>query len=561
MKAFPLLICLALCACVDQDRDLHENGPEKGGKDYAAQFSNQTEINVNIQSEYPGSVYSIYYNYPYEEGSLAKEPYLVGKTPIQTTLKVPNDVKTLYILGNGKMIESQVKDLSINDKTPASRAESTGLTDKVMAAVNSKYFPESTNNVRGEDLYKCTDLVIAQTESTGEFNEAEVWLTYLSDGGFSRSNLYGKLWFYTYPTEKMNNLTLDDCTFYGKNAAGEIVKVDYAKNIRIKNRNEDNSGEYIFWSKEENAKTKQGEYTRIYLGKFSKGQNIGFVFRGTEERPQFTTPALNLSKTGIFAGDLEYVGKTIRYKDNSGSFKLEKQVSNGFIQHIQEDGFEGNVLGMENRTPTYNAYDGDYNDMLCLIESNPLALEPAEPITPPGTNDYTLEKGYYLFEDNYPDQGDFDFNDVVVEYSIISYNDSQKSKQISAKLLAYGCSFINEFGFKNAGKYVPFFTDIQGFKNVRGTADETNYPIATQTLNGEVEPYLYNGKGYIEKSIYHTDEYPYVLDIPISDTSSGKTFRWCIETKSISSAYSFIAPRKKDWYTNPQDENLLIKRE
>ena len=38
---------------------------------------------------------------------------------------------------------------------------------------------------------------------------------------------------------------------------------------------------------------------------------------------------------------------------------------------------------MENRCPNYRAYDGDYNDMLCLIESNPVAIEPAEPVTPP----------------------------------------------------------------------------------------------------------------------------------------------------------------------------------
>jgi len=46
---------------------------------------------------------------------------------------------------------------------------------RVMTAVNSIYFPEKTNNVRGDDLFKCTDLVIDRTPSSGDFDEAEIW--------------------------------------------------------------------------------------------------------------------------------------------------------------------------------------------------------------------------------------------------------------------------------------------------------------------------------------------------------------------------------------------------
>ena len=44
------------------------------------------------------------------EGSLVKDPYLIGKTPIHMALEVPTHVKKLYILrGDGELIESDVK--------------------------------------------------------------------------------------------------------------------------------------------------------------------------------------------------------------------------------------------------------------------------------------------------------------------------------------------------------------------------------------------------------------------------------------------------------------------
>ena len=42
-----------------------------------------------------------------------------------------------------------------------------------------------------------------------------------------------------------------------------------------------------------------------------------------------------------------------------------------------EGDFQGNILGMENRVVTEGAkYDGDYNDILCMIESNPKTIAP-----------------------------------------------------------------------------------------------------------------------------------------------------------------------------------------
>jgi hypothetical protein len=216
---------------------------------------------------------------------------------------------------------------------------------------------------------------------------------------------------------------------------------------------------------------------------------------------------------------------------------------------------------MENRCPNYRAYDGDYNDMLCLIESNPVAIEPAEPVTPPVIESQTNKKGFLLFEDNYPNQGDFDFNDAVIYYSITAYTD-KSTADVYAQLLAKGCTFHNQFGFKDANGLTPFFSDVNGYVNVRKFDKEPESGI-TKTLTYSatqlIMPYIDNGKGPVSKNVKNTDLYPYVLDIPYSES---QPFRWCIENKSIDEAYNFDQDYRKahgDWYETPKDESLVIQ--
>lgn len=561
LKQMSWILCLffLMTSCVkdvyqgeDPTKDPVNPSQEEEGDDYVSQFENFEGIQINITSQYEGTVYSIYYEYPYEEGALVKDPYLQGKTPIQTKLEVPKHVKTLYIIGNGKVLESDVKDITIEDNTTSLRAASE-INGNVLQAINNKYFPETKYNVKSEDLYRCSDLVITENEFTQKFNEAEIWLTYISDGGMSNknSNMHGKLWFYTYPSDKMDNLTMSECTFYGKKN-GTIQEVEWND---IKNGNN-----YVFWSKEEQSKASRGEYNKISLGRFAKGLNVGFLYCGTD-RPQFSTPALNGPDSDKVpegnGADHNYLNHKLDY-----GFTINKNVANGFIHHIQEDGFEGNVLGMENRCPNYRAYDGDYNDMLCLIESNPVAIEPANPITPPVIETQTNKKGFLIFEDNYPNQGDFDFNDVVVFYNITAYTD-RNTADVYAQILAKGCSFNNEFGFKDANGLTSFFSDIRGYMNVKGKADEEPAEGITKTLTYSatqlIQPYINNGNGPISKNVKNTDLYPYVLDIPYAES---QPFHWCMENKSISDAYNFEQSYRKeheDWYMTPKEESFVIQ--
>lgn len=519
--------------------------PSGPGTDYAKSFGNRKEIRLNIASAVDGALYSVYYQYPYEEESLVKQPALMAKTPVNTVLDVPNDVEKLYIIGDGTLYETPVEDVTLTPTPGVKSSDTNPLDAAVLTAINSSYFPEATNNVRGEDLFKCTDLVISETGSTGQFEEADVWMTFIGDGGSRNGGLYGKLWFYTYDSGRQATLTKENCTFYGV-VNGEIAEIPYA-DIERKTHAVFNTAEELTGA--------ASSYKRYKLGRFPKGLNVGFVYSGNS-RIQFTTPGLN-EKVGRF---------TLKYLDGKGSFEIaDRYVANGFVRHIRVGGFEGNVLGMENRSVTESKYDGDYNDMLCLLESNPLALNPSEPIDPPVIDEYRTSAGIYLFEDNYPHPGDLDFNDVVVEYKIIDYfKTSNKAKQVIAKLLAKGASFNNEFGYQAGGAYSPFIRDINGYANVRaGQAYQEQGPAVTYTLYGDIRPYLYNGRYYIFDTNYNTGSYPYVLEIPLSDPDdSDWKFAWCQEGRSIDDCYYFSknaqgGSRAKNWYKTVKDASKV----
>ncbi len=549
---------LGASACVEK----HDG--EGTSKQYAKSFDNRTTVQVEIAGSGEGQYYAVYYDFPYEEGSLVKQPALAGRTPISTTLDVPRDVTELYIVGNGGLVRQAVGNVRLAvapAKSPAVRAADVNpVSEQVLTAVNSIYFPESTNNVRGEDLFKCTDLVVTETPATEAFEQADVWLTFLGDGGSRQGQLYGKLWFYTYETARRANLTRGDCTFYGvKN--DEVVPVDFA---------DIQAGRSCVFDTKAEIVSGIPSYKRHLLGRFDKGLSIGFVYSGNSV-VQFTTPMLNAKVANC----------TLKYGDKSGSFQIvDKYVANGFVRHIRVGDFEGNVLGMENRSVTESTkYDGDYNDILCLIETNPVAIEPEEEIGKGDTGtsgegnvdkkEYRVTAGIYLFEDNYPYTGDFDFNDAVVEYRITDYyKSSNKAKQVAVRVLATGAQYDNEFGFKTVGgSFSPFADHLSGYRNVySGQSFETVGETVSYTLYGDIVPYLNNGKGYIYQSTVHTKDYPYVLEIPLSDPDDASwRFEWPQEMKSIDECYYFLhaadgGPRAKDWYRTPRPDAPVFRR-
>ncbi len=328
--------------------------------------------------------------------------------------------------------------------------------------------------------------------------------------------------------------------------------------------------------------------------------NLGFVYLGGQNL-RFTTPALNIKfpgpadqQYGDYPGEGagNYLGFTLQYdiaKMNnqnpgySGNFVLDRHVANGFIWHFKftHEGVEKeyDVLGMDNQYPfnKQSFYDADYADYKVLISTDPEYLKPVEELLKPIHTPFTLEEGYYLFEDTYPDEGDYDYNDVIVQYEWRHYPEENKDKgglnRVNCTLEGYACEYTNTFGFINtnedaAQKHHPLFTGIKGMMNVARTSDYIDLE-ADNTIDIEYEfvgdknciyPYLSNVRGEVYEQRAGKYKGPFVLKVPEVLDADENEFLWTIEGARLSDAYNSITG--DGWYLpkNIKDESKLMKR-
>ena len=90
--------------------------------------------------------------------------------------------------------------------------------------------------------------------------------------------------------------------------------------------------------------------------------------------------------------------------------------TNGITRWCEEA--QMNIVGMENRqhNDENENNDKDYNDILFKVTSDPI-MKPKDEI-PVAPEEYVSSiSGTLAFEDNWPQKGDYDFNDFVTGYS------------------------------------------------------------------------------------------------------------------------------------------------
>ena len=181
--------------------------------------------------------------------------------------------------------------------------------------------------------------------------------------------------------------------------------------------------------------------------------NNAFVKEGKTDKICYSTTALN--------GD----GRT-----HTAAFRI-----NDFV-----------VLSFEDYT------DYDYNDVQFNVWSNPIeAIAPDVPsVTPdPGTDDdrsvaYRMTyKGILAFEDNWPNKGDYDLNDVIVKYnSVLAFNTSNQvlSTEDTFTALWSGASFKNGFAYQMNTDRSNVVTE---FDNISDTSQGLDRELAKATVN------------------------------------------------------------------------------
>jgi LruC domain-containing protein len=260
---------------------------------------------------------------------------------------------------------------------------------------------------------------------------ADVWITFVHEGADYRNTLA----YYTYPTgnpptneNQINNANVifPNCSLIGGNGEGNMISGD-----------------------------------KVKIGRFPAGTSIGFVllqnaFQGNG--------SINFDATKFFSTE----------GINPESDPAKKR-HNVILHNVSQRTF---LIGFEdiNRMPGQGS-DQDFNDLVFYAQSNP--VEAISPVNIPVLDETYLDGdldgvpdaidefptdperaytrwypsqsvwGTTVFEDNWPYEGDYDLNDLVVSYRYrFAMNSSNQLVDLTGefKALAAGADFENGFG-------------------------------------------------------------------------------------------------------------------
>jgi LruC domain-containing protein len=260
---------------------------------------------------------------------------------------------------------------------------------------------------------------------------ADVWITFVHEGADYRNTLA----YYTYPTGNPPtnenqidnaNVIFPNCSLIGGNGEGNMISGD-----------------------------------KVKIGRFPAGTSIGFVLL---QNAFLGNGSINFNATKFFSTE-----------GINPEGDLAKKRHNVILHNVSQRTF---LIGFEdiNRMPGQGS-DQDFNDLIFYAQSNPVeAISPVKIPTldethvdgdgdgvPDAIDEYPLDPGraynrWYpsqlvwgttAFEDNWPFEGDYDLNDLVVSYRYkFAMNASNQLVDLTGEFkgLAAGADFQNGFG-------------------------------------------------------------------------------------------------------------------
>jgi LruC domain-containing protein len=257
---------------------------------------------------------------------------------------------------------------------------------------------------------------------------ADVWITFVAEGAGNLNSFA----FYTYPTgtppqtpADIKNATLIFPNASGLGSGGGLIPGN-----------------------------------KVHLGTFSAGTSIGFILLGYA----WTGSGVNVSTPKYYSNDALNPETTASLQKHS------------IVLYDAADNLS--LISFEDLNRQTGGSDNDFNDVVFYATSNPVTaisntgVPPiATPIDSDGDgvpdasdafpNDPTRAYITYYpsattyaniaFEDNWPSKGDYDMNDLVLDYRYILVSNAQNQVvtiQANYKIAAVGASFKNGFGLQ-----------------------------------------------------------------------------------------------------------------
>lgn len=454
-KMYRALFCmflmgLTVAGCMEHD--VYKGGDDNGNDEEPNLFDFSTKSSVTISLDYETGYevdFEMYYSNPLsldEDKNYVKttetKPFIKGKTDAQGKFKIdfadmPDTENEIYVYspnltvpvllhgslnGTGISITAGASKMTGFTATPTSRAASSGsyysnwttrkcTFQKPLGEWNTDGLPACLNNATAYKL-TVTDKFTRTIKGTLEkevpsysqymnFNyitiseEANVFVNFVSHNNSERNNALA------YYTLAENKEPLDP-TYYNYPTANLAIAFPNLRADGLK------SGDVV------QLKYYDSE-SKTWSNEFPKGSRIGFA----------------LLVDAFKDGDLDGSSVNLMYSDNKyNSYKITTYNSQA-KERPQMFAFKADgqlVLSFEDMpwyegAPYGSKEHGDFSDDIFTVTANPVT---ALPDVPDGTDpeeseeeepDFSISSaGILAFEDNWPNKGDYDLNDVVFDY-------------------------------------------------------------------------------------------------------------------------------------------------
>lgn len=455
---FVLIIALSACSENSNDeyvamRDLTVS------PDFNWSASRQVEVSIellnNSSSPVPGVVFELFTSAPTHLSTPLAKGITMQDGKYQTFITLPTAVQKVWTRGFMGIHEIQIVNNSASLSLGGGLAKSNISDD--FSKPNSKawsFLPGLTFNSQGRPspmtnvplepdflarlnatLPESTPLPVTHPQYMNSSNQvnlkidqqAQVWLTFVHEGaGYKNA-----LGFYTYPTGNQPQTTADVSP----------------KTIVMPNASLQGSGGQML----------AGD--TVYMGVFEPGTTLGWFL--------VANGFLGGSGTNVStSAPVYYSDAHLNPESNPEKKKHSILVFDQISQRL--------VVGFED-LPRMSGSDDDFNDLVFFLTVNPIEAADLNGVPPMDTpidtdgdgvsdafddypedpelafNNYTFGPnawGSLVFEDLWPDRGDFDFNDMVVDYNynqITQPGNRVKKVEMNFKLRAVGAAKSNGF--------------------------------------------------------------------------------------------------------------------
>lgn len=405
---------------------------------------------------------------PFQVSTNASTRMAVARGGAELAIPVSQKLSNLYELYSPYADAEVEKDgIPLLNASPLVSKEE--LSPKFLNRVNS-WYPEQ-KNVQDVDLNKSSDLVV--TDELG----AEVWATYVGDGGFYVNNrtVYNVLTYYSYKEGELNKR--------------EDIQ-GHRMTLLLPNTHQEKcpSGlkvQLLYWD--------GNKYDTI----FPKGTRIGFaVARDGLNMTNIATGGVNSKSAYKFQNQTFPNANVNGFYYSTPTLNTTKK-TNAVIRSMSD--YNCCIMGFDIRPYGDAKADYDFNDVLIKLTASPVsAVKPEEDI--PVIDEFAPSEAVYgtlAFEDQWPKMGDYDFNDFVMNYAYElekGDDNSITAVKLTFTPIAKGAAPWTHIG---VGIELPLSEDIIDRSKLEGAIIEEGNEWATFIVWNDVNVALGTTEGYV----------------------------------------------------------------